>query len=910
MRFCRPLIASALITVGGLALAYGQPASGVIRGQVTDPSGRTVPDAAVTLSTGRRAAVSVKSDAQGQYRIGGINPGIYSIRVNAKGFAVMERQGYEVSAGTVQTLDFPLTLAANSETLTVAEGVKVDVDPSTNAGALILRGKDLDALSDDRDDLAADLQALAGPAAGPNGGQIYIDGFTGGKLPRKSNIREVRVNQNPFSAQYDKLGLGRVEIFTKPGSEDFHGELVFQYGNSAFNARNPFVAVKPPYERRQWEGEVGGPLGKKTSFFADFEIRHVTENAFINAQTLDANLKPVAVSQGVIIPRSSTEENVKIDRQLRPNHTLTMSYRHGRDNQDNQGVGGFSLATRAYGNRDGEDTVQIAETGVLSANAVTETRARFWRQRSRQNGSAGLFTTQVLDAFTGGGPPLTVSFNNQDRWEVQNLTTVTHGAHVVRWGGRVRGIALTDQDTQNYVGSYTFNTLEAYRLTLAGLQAGQSPAQIRQAGGGASQFTLAAGNPLALLNQFDFSFFALDDFRVRPNLMLSAGVRYEWQTNLGDRHDVAPRLGLAWGFAPKTVLRLGAGIFYDRVGEGLTLDSLRRDGVRQQQFVVSSPDFFPLIPSPAQLAASRQGQSVRRIDSSMQAPELGQLGVGVERQLPKNMVIALNYLHTRGWHNLRSRNINAPLPGTGRVPYEGSPAIYFYEASGTFRQNQLIASLNARVSAKFSITGSYAWGRALSDTDGSGTFPADPYDLRSEYGRAGFDIRHRVQMNGSIAAPWGLKLSPFLVATSGRPYNITVGRDLNGDTIFTDRPGASRANIGGFDLSQQPEQAILPRNYGEGPGQFALNLRLGKTFTLGESKESRKRNGKDSGRDPMELTFSASGRNILNHPNLASPVGNLSSPYFGHSLALAAGPGGGGSVAGVRRIDLQIKLSF
>ena len=892
------LAAGLLLLMGGIIPAFGQPATGAVRGQVLDPSGRTIPDAAVTLSTGRRTVSATKSDAQGQYRIGGINPGIYSIRVIAKGFAAVERQGYEVSSAFTQTLDFPLTLAATSEKLMVSEGVKVEVDPSSNADALVLRGKDLEALSDDRDNLAADLQALAGPAAGPNGGQIYIDGFTGGKLPRKANIREVRVNQNPFSAQYDKLGLGRVEVFTKPGSQDFHGEFVFQYGNSAFNARNPFVTVKPPYERRQWEGEIGGPLGKKTSFFADFEVRRVTENAFINAQTLDANLQVIAVSQGVAIPRSSTEENVKIDHQLTKNHTLTASYRYGRDNQDNQGVGGFSLASRAYGNRDAEDTVQVAETGVLGANAISETRARYWRQHSTQNGIAGLPTIQVFDAFTGGGPPLTVSFNNQDRWEVQNLTTLTRGAHVFRWGGRVRGIALTDRDTQNYVGAYAFTSLDSYRLTLAGLQSGQTPAQIRQAGGGASQFTLAAGDPLASLNQFDFSFYALDDFRMRPNLMLSAGLRYESQTNLGDRRNLAPRVGIAWGFAPKTLLRAGLGIFYDRVGESLTLDALRRDGIHQQQFVVASPDFYPLIPSPEQLAANRLAQIIRKIDSSMQAPELAQIGIGLERQLPKNVVVALNYLHTRGWHNLRSRNINAPLPGSGFTPYAGSPAIYLYEASGTFRQNQLIASLNARVSPKLTITGSYAWGHANSDTDGPGTFPADSYNLRPEYGRAGFDIQHRVQMNGSITAPWGLRLSPFLVAMSGRPYNITVGRDLNGDTLYMDRPSV----MGG--------QSIIPRNSGQGPGQISLNLRLAKTFTLGESAESRKQQGKKDGRDPMELTCSASARNILNHPNLASPVGNLSSPSFGHSLALTGGSGGSNSAAGIRRIDLQIKLSF
>ena len=119
----------------------------------------------------------------------------------------------------------------------------MDVDPENNAGAIILKDKDLEALSDDPDELMSELQALAGPSAGPNGGQIYIDGFTGGQLPPKASIREIRINQNPFSAEYDKLGYGRIEIFTKPGTDKFHGQL-FLIGNTAgFNSRNPFEVI-------------------------------------------------------------------------------------------------------------------------------------------------------------------------------------------------------------------------------------------------------------------------------------------------------------------------------------------------------------------------------------------------------------------------------------------------------------------------------------------------------------------------------------------------------------------------------------------------------------------------------------------------------------------------------------------
>jgi hypothetical protein len=290
----------------------------------------------------------------------------------------------------------------------------------------------------------------------------------------------------------------------------------------------------------------------------------------------------------------------------------------------------------------------------------------------------------------------------------------------------------------------------------------------------------------------------------------------------------------------------------------------------------------------------------------MRAPEMAQIGAGVERQIPKNIVLAVNYIHSQAWHSLRSRNITAPLASTPA----STTAIYLYEASGRLKQDQLIANVNARVSPKLSFSGSYTWNKARSDTDGAGTFAADPYNLQPEYGRAGFDIRHRVQFNGVVSAPWGFRLSPFFVATSARPFNITVGRDLNGDTLFTDRPvfatDMSRGSVrqtafGAFDLAPVSGQIPIPRNYGEGPLQVAMNLRVAKVFKLGHEVKGK--------RDPMELTVTALSRNLLNHPNLAPPVGNLSSPLFGESIALVSG-GGGNSASGNRRIELQIKLGF
>ena len=767
---------------------------------------------------------TTRTNSVGRFELTGIAAGRYNLRAVAAGFARFESPALDLATGARQTLDISLAIRTETDQVTVNDAAKVELDPASNAGAIVLRKEEIDALPDDRDDLATDLQALAGPAAGPNGGQIYIDGFTGGRLPSKQSIREIRINQNPFAAQFDRPGQGRIEIFTKPGADEFHGELVFVFGDAIFNSRNPFVAVKPDYQRRQWEGEITGPINKKTSFFFDFERRDVTENAFVNAVILDSAFNITPYSQSILTPLTGVELNAKIDRQLAKNHTLTFKYGHAGDSRDQQGVGGFSLPSRAYQTLTSEDQFQLVETGVINVHTVNETRFRFRRQNTDQSGGQAAPAITVLDAFSSGGSPVLNSFDHQNRYELQNYTSYVRGAHLLRAGGVMRGVGLDNRSMQNYSGTFTFTSLESYRQTLLGLQQGLSLDQIRALGGGPSQFSLSAGDPLAELRQFDFGFFAQDDWRIRPNLTISGGLRYEVQTHSSDRRDFGPRLGVAW--APgspkgksKNVLRGGFGIFYDRLPESLTLDALRQNGIRQRQFLIPNPNFYPTVPSPEALTGSAQPQTIRLTDARWSAPRLIQAAAGFDRQLAKGVTFSTNYLHSIGVRALRSRNINAPIPGSGLRPYGGVNGMYLYESSGNYRQDQWITNVNAKINAKVNLSGFYALGSAKSNTDGAGSFPSNQYDLSNEYGRAGFDVRHRLQFNGTVTPKWGLRFSPLLTLASGRPYNIITGTDLNGDGIYYDRPAGS------------------DRNSGNGPGLIAVNLRLGKSFDIGETKK-------------------------------------------------------------------------
>jgi hypothetical protein len=956
-----------LVSLFASSLLLAQTDEISLRGQVTDPSGAVVPAIPVVAIAADGTKREVQTNEEGRYAFHNLPPGLYTVRVSVKGFADFEKTGVVIARGQPQVVDTQLVVFLETQKVTVkGEGSEVSVSPTSTVGALVLRGTDLNALSDNPDDLQDELQALAGPAAGPNGGQIFIDGFSEGRLPPKESIREIRVNQSPFAAEYDRLGFGRIEIFTKPGTDKFHGQGFFEYGNAVFNSRNPFAPTRPPYQSREWGGNVGGPLSKKASFFVDAEREDVGEVSVVSAVILDSAFNETPFSQAVLNPNWRTTISPRVDYQLTPKNTLTARYSYAQRASDANGIGQFSLPSQAYDRRNTEQSFQATETAMLGTRAVNETRFQYVRQRTDQTGDNSQPTISVLAAFTGGGISAGPNTTNHDHTEVHNMTSVTAGKHLVKFGARVRDLSLWDRSEQNYNGAFTFTSLQAYRLTLQGLAAGLTPEEIRAQGGGASQFSLTIGNPIATLNQYDLGLFIQDDWRVRPNFNLSAGLRYETQNQIHDHRDFAPRLGFAWGLGrgktgqPKTVLRAGAGVFYDRFGSDLTLQALRLNGSTQQLFLVPNPDFYPDIPPVADLESNAVPQTLRRVAQNLQAPYTVQSAVGIERQLPKNITLAVTYTNSHGVHMLRSRNINAPLPGTydpldpARAvrPFGGTENIYEYESSGLYNQNQLIVNYNARVSPKYSLFGFYMLNQARSNTDGAGDFPASQYDVSTEYGRARFDVRQRFFMGGMIGLPLGFRISPFMIVSSGQPFDIVVGRDLNGDSLFNDRPAyatdLSRPSVvstryGIFDTLPQPGEIIIPRNLGDGPGRFNLNLRLTKIFSFGRG-EGRGDSGFPGGGGPRgggrggppggglgprglsggggpppgmfhpvgnkryTLEFSLVVRNVLNNVNLAPPIGNLSSPLFGRSNSLAGGFFT--SSTANRRIELQTRFTF
>src|SRR5581483_7850669 len=252
-------------------------AGGALRGQVADPSGAAIPGASVLMTPVTGAPVVVQSDGQGLYEFKSLPPGKYTLTASAEGFTLYQNEGVVIGNQPLR-LNIAMNIAVEQEKVQVSDTAPtIDVNPSNNAGAIVISGKELESLPDDPDELQSDLQALAGPSAGPSGGQMYIDGFTAGQLPPKASIREIRINQNPFSSEYDKLGYGRIEVFTKPGTDKFHGQGFVMGNDSVFNSHNPFAGAEPGYYTTIYDGSIGGPLGKSASFFFNGQRRNIND---------------------------------------------------------------------------------------------------------------------------------------------------------------------------------------------------------------------------------------------------------------------------------------------------------------------------------------------------------------------------------------------------------------------------------------------------------------------------------------------------------------------------------------------------------------------------------------------------------------------------------------------------------
>ena len=923
-------------------------ASGVLTGSVVDPSGATISNAQVHVeSTSLRRDTS--TDSTGRFSLS-LPPGVYKVLITSEGFEAFTTTVKLTENAGSASIHAKLVIATQAEEVTVPAGDDTSTAQADNKSALILKGDALKTLSDDDDTFQKQIQALAGSGDGQNGPSMYVDGFSGGRFPPKNTIREIRINQNPYSAEYAEMGYGRIEIFTKPGADKFHGQFFVGGNDSSFNTSNPYVGVQPPYHSFVIFGDMSGPINKKTSMFLNIQYNNQQTNAIVDATTLNANLQPTSFTQAIANPTISADYSGRIDRQVTPNNTLVTKYDYASTQVTNGGVGLLVLPSQASNSTTSTQTLQIEDTQVIGTKKISEAHFQYLRTRLRQTPVSNAPAINVEGAFNGGGSPSQVTSDNQDAYEFQEIFTDQQNTkNFFRFGGRYRLLRDANLATANFNGQFTFPSITAYQITEQGLANNETDAEIRatcvttaqgQVCGGATQFNITAGKPNVALLTGDLGVFAEDEWKVSSNFTLDLGVRIESQSAIPDHFDPAPRVGFAWAVGQKAkkppivTLRAGAGIFYDRFVSTNILTAIRQNGVTESSYYVANPDFYPTIPTTASLSVAPPTiyQISPRLRSEYEIDE----GISIDRDLWNKGSVSFNYMMAQGEHQFDSINTNAPLPGTyvpatattaasGTYPLGTTQAIYQFQSGGTLRKERFFVRVNANPTKKLFLFAFYTIRKQDQDTAGATSFPSNSYYIHQDYGTSPYP-HERLYLGTYYQLPFGINVSAFLSSTASTPFNITTGTDLNGDTIYNDRPAFAtnptsssilyNTKYGDFDANPQPGEKIIPINYGKGPAFAELDFSLGKAFKFGpRDPVPAPPPGAPAPKGPLpkpdprySLTFGLDAQNVFNEVNAGPPVGVLTSPQFGHSISLNS-PYGGSSSAN-RVIMLRTFFNF
>ena len=931
---------------------------------------------------------SVTADTAGGYSVRGLPAGSYVIESGYQGFAPFVSAPIQLLPGQIKNVDIKMAIeAAQQQVVVTDEGTpQVSVEADDNASAVVIKGKDLEALSDDPDELQNELEALAGPAAGPNGGQIYIDGFTAGELPPKSAIREIRINQNPFSAEFDRLGYGRIEILTKPGTDQFHGRGFVQGNDNGFNTGNPFTATLPSYHSIMYNGTVSGPISKNASFFFSAEERDNQNDSVYQATTEGAVACPGVFSsaQGtcsgsIFSPATHLNISPRVDLQIGQKNTLTLRYQFFRNDETNNSGSSVSLPSTATNQDTIEHAFQMSDSQVINDHIVNETRVQYLRDLSTTSSLGDAPSISVPQYLSSGNSTSQTESDHTDHFELQNITTMTAGAHAIKFGTRVRDNDDANTTDTYFNGSFEFASMADYvaamnqQLYISSNGASGAPCTTSCL---PEKLTYYIGNENAMGNVFDAALFVQDDWKKNKFLTLSGGLRWETQNHVSDHDDWGPRVAFAYaldghkhGTQSKTVLRGGYGFFFNRLDIGTLMSAERYNGKAgsQEQIVIDNPTCFSsnsLSTAGTNCAASGQLPQIDTIAHKYHSPVDEQFGISLERQLTKAATLTATYLHTLGVHQNATIDANAYLPDAGTDFYNSTtgptpgvrpnPQLGLVDETfpeAVYKQNEFIVSLNARVTPRLSVTGFYTLNSADSDT---GT-ASNSYDLSQDYGRAGWVSHNQVFMMASYNGPWGLTFNPFLLAQSGKPFDIVTAQDLTGDNfIGQDRPSYATANsptadvvttpYGTFNTEPLQGEAIIPANLGNGPAAVAVNLRVSRAFGIGPEIESAAGPGsggghgghggsglpsfgsgpfgvRGGGRGPFggantgrkySLTFSAQALNMFNDIDYGTPNGTVTTgtgaSRFGASTSLAGGIFSSGSAA--RRLFLQAALQF
>jgi hypothetical protein len=871
--------AAALLTAAPPAEAQ-RVQTGSLRVVVKDPSGGVIPGALVQLKgTEDRTASVMKtdlpSDGQGVASADDLVPGRYALEVSFAGFETLVATDLRIRAGEnrreavlkIQKLDESVSVGRDKAT--------VASDPNNDRFNTVLSRDQINALPDDPDEMERVLKEMAGPGA-----VIRVDGFRGGRLPPKSQIRSIRISRDAFAAENHMAGMVFVDIVTQPGMGPLRGSMDFLFRDDSLNARNAFQPEKGPEQTQQYTFNLSGTLREqRTSFSLSAAGASLYDSANLFAQT-GSGMRTDSIRR----PSDKINFNGRIDHALNFSHTLRANLQQNSNESHNLGVGGYELDERAYTRAVDETIARFSETGPWSRNVFAENRLQVRRQANDSLSDVESRTIRVLDAFTTGGAQ---QAGGRDATDLEFATNVdwARGRHAIRFGTLIEGGWYRSDSHTNYLGTYTFASQKDFDA------------------GRPENFTQRLGDPLVEYSQWQAGFFIQDDWRARSNLTVSGGIRQELQTHVNDTLNLAPRLGLTWSPFKngRTTIRGGAGLFYDWLDPEVYEQTLRVDGTRQRDLVITDPGY----PNPFIAGVGEQLRASKYLLSSDLVSPMRALGIiGLSQQFTANFGTNLTYNRSRGSDRFRGLNTNAPLNGVRPDPSLGN--VTQVESTGNMRGQTFSAGMNYSMPARRTfLFANYAWLKQENDADGAFSVPADSYHPGAEWGPAAGVARHNLSGMLTTSLTKVLKVNLGATWRSGTPYNITTGRDDNGDGVFNDRPAGLGRNtaftVATWDVSTRVSYAFGfgQRQASGTPGTPTVIMhRVGGPVGGGADVASGFGGGAEDKRIRFELFASAS--NLLNHVNPVSYSGVMTSPFF--RTATASLP--------ARRIDLGLRLGF
>jgi hypothetical protein len=821
---------------------------------VQDSSGAVIAGAQVTLAgpDGKTVAQGT-TDNSGNFFFAGISTGSYTVDVTKDGFRETRQQA-KVGSEARPQIRIVLPVATVTQEVTVGasdNAAQVSTEISQNQSSNSIDRDALDRLPVfDQDYITTMSRFLDADATGANGVTLVVNGVeANGPGVTASAIQSVKINQNPYTALYSRPGRARVEITTKGGTPQLHGSANFLYRDSLFDAQNAFATTKPSEQRTYYEGSLTGPLShdKKTTFLLALDRDSDNQEAIVVAAGPGG-----PINANVPNPTDHYFISGRVFHDYSQGNQFWIGYSYEHKTVQNQGVGGTVLPSAGTNTLFFEHEVNVGHTYVFSPNFLNQLHflvGHFDNQVHDLNENPQLI---VSGAFTGGGAQAQYR-KTEYHFDGTDIVTYTAGKQVIKFGVDVPDISRRGfDDFTNRQGTYSFASLSDYT-------AARPFSYVVQSGQGHVTFL-----------ETTFAGIFEDTIRLKPNLSVALGVRYYWQNFFHNvPHDFAPRLSFA--YAPsatgKTVIRGGAGFFFDRTGPSPISDLLHFNGVRLKRFIVNSPSYPITAPELAGVPTS-----VVVLDPRQRIPYIIQYGIGVEQQLNARSSLFANYVGSRGVDLFRSRDVNAPPPPYYAArPNPNLGQERQLESEGYLKSNSLEIGFRGRPASFFTGQARYALGKTYNDTSGITYFPANSYFPNADWSRSDNDQRNKFDLLGTFEAPNWFNFGTALSLYSGKPVNITTGNDNNNDSLPLDRP------VG------------VPRNAMHGPSYIDLDLNLAHDFHLSKS-----------GKEGPVATLAINSFNVLNHPNDVAYIGVVSSPFFGHAVA-ALPP---------RRMQLDLEFKF